>query len=116
MTRWYASLILIFSLSSCQSTDRDPYTYTEHGQKYCSKHRVPFVTRRMFEADGNRVILVHYGEERCAECSERFPNEIGPRYARRRTSFYNEPTTAAYCPICEAAFQKCVAVVPVNQT
>jgi hypothetical protein len=106
MTRWYVSFVLIFSLSSCQTTDRDPYTYTEHGQKYCSKHRVPFFTRRMFEPAG--VVLVHYREERCAECDDKFPNHIQPRYGLRRTSFQSEPTNVAYCPKCEEAFWQCV--------
>ena len=110
MTRCYLALSLMFSLSSCQTTQSDPYTYIEHGQTYCRIHRVPFVTRRMFEPGG--VVLVHYNEERCAECGERFPNEMGPRYARHRTSFYTDATTAAYCPICEEAFRKCVKGSP----
>jgi hypothetical protein len=115
MGRWYVSLAVLFSLSGCLTTQSDRYTYIERGQKYCRKHRVPFVTRRMFEPPP--YILIHYGEERCAECGERFPNEIGPRYSRHR-SFVGEPyaptetVTVAYCPVCEEAFRKCVKGSP----
>ena|ERR1700736_4754745 len=117
MIRCYVALALLFSLSSCQSTQSDPYSYIEHGQKYCRKHRVPFVTRRMFEPPP--YVLIHYGEERCAGCGEQFPNEIGPRYSRHR-SFVSEPkefapteaVTVAYCPVCEEAFRKCVKGSP----
>jgi hypothetical protein len=84
-------------------------TYVAHGQTYCAIHRIPLVPRRMFTS---RVMLIHYGDERCAECGERFPNEIGPGFARHPMSLYRDAWTVWYCPICEQAFRKCVAGSP----
>src|SRR5205823_2440127 len=80
-------------------------TFTAHGQTYCAIHRVPFVTRRMYEP--SLGILVHCGDERCAECGERFPNSIAPEYRSHRTRFFHHPTTVAYCPVCQEAFLRC---------
>lgn len=110
MTQFQAIIVVLLMLTSCQTTSVPKTTFVAHGQTYCAIHRVPFVTRRMFEV--SPVMLIHYGEERCAECGERFPNEMGPRYARHRTSFYANATTVAYCPICEEAFRKCVKGSP----
>ena len=90
----------------------DP-TLIEHGHTYCALHRVPFVTRRMFESA--RVVLVHYSEERCVQCDDRFPNHIGPEYESHRTKFTSEPANVAYCPRCEAVFWRCVGDTPCGE-
>jgi hypothetical protein len=90
----------------------DP-TFVERGQKYCAIHGTPFVTRRMFEPAG--LVLVHYREERCAHCDDRFPNHIEPRYTSRRSRSQSQPANVAYCPKCEAAFWHCVGDTPCGE-
>src|ERR1700738_1066814 len=117
MLRDLAAIVLLLVLTSCQtSLPGTPLealpktTFVAHGRTYCAIHRVPLVTKRMFEPAG--VVLVHYREERCAECDERFPHNIEPRYAPHRSSFSSEPTEVAYCPKCEAAFLRCAGATP----
>jgi len=114
MVRWHILLTLFVSSVSCQTTEREP-TYFDHGQKYCSKHRVPFVTRRVFEPAG--VVLVHYIDQRCIDCRTESPNCIlHPAYSVHRTSFYSSPTVYSYCPRCEDEFRACTAKIPCGDT
>ena len=83
----------------------DP-TFIEHGHTYCVLHRVPFITRQMFEPAG--VVLVHYRQEHCAKCDDKFPNHIAPRYTSHQSSSQSQSATVAYCAKCEAAFWRCV--------
>ena len=112
MPRDHVAVVLLLMLTGCQtSTPGTRYdalpktTFVAHGQTYCTLHRVPLVTRHMFGAPSG--MLVHYREQRCAECDDRFPNHIEPRYGPHRTSFRSEPSNVAYCPKCEAGFWKC---------
>ena len=111
MSPWFVSLVLLLSLASCQTTERDSDTYIEHGQKYCSKHRIPFVTRRVFEP-GNVVATFDCGTQRCADCANASPNCLPLRYSVHRTSFYNSPTVYSYCPRCEDEFRACSGGLP----
>src|SRR5262249_18464438 len=70
MVRSQAAIALLLMLTSCQTPVPRimpvPQTrFTAHGKTYCEIHRVPLVPRRMFTS---RVMLIHYGDERCAEC------------------------------------------------
>src|SRR5947199_381421 len=101
MVRWSILIALLLSLSGCQTPTQSD-TYTERGQTYCSKHRIPLVTRRVYEPFGT---LVHYREQRCIDCRTASPNCIlHPAYSLKRTTFYDSPTVSTYCPRCEDEF------------
>jgi len=96
-------IVQFLMVASCQTPLSQP-TFLAHGRTYCSIHRVPLVTARLFEP--SPTLLIHCGDERCAECGERFPNSIDIRYSRHRNSVDRYAANVAYCPECEAAFRE----------
>jgi hypothetical protein len=101
-----AAAVIVCGCADQPRIERIPETtFVARGRTYCSIHRVPLVTAQLFEP--SPTLLIHCGDERCAECGERFPNSIDIRYSRHRNSVDRYAAKVAYCPDCEAAFEKC---------
>lgn len=110
MTRVLFIVALLGSILVCPIAQAQRHTYLVRGERYCSIHHRPLVTRRMFTVSPG--ILVHYREERCIVCEERTPNHIITYYSLVRTQLHHRPATSIYCLRCEAGFRRCVGDAP----
>ncbi len=110
MTRVLFIVALLTSILVCPVAQAQRHTYLVRGERYCSIHHRPLVTRRMFTVSPG--MLVHYHEERCIVCEERTPNHIITYYSLVRTPLHHRPATFTYCPRCEEEFRRCVGDAP----
>jgi hypothetical protein len=110
MTRVLFSVALLTSILVCPSAQAQRHTYLARGERYCSIHHRPLVTRPMFTVSPGT--LVHYHEERCIVCEQRTPNHIITYYSLVRTQLHNRSAKFTYCPRCEEEFRHCVGDAP----
>jgi hypothetical protein len=96
------AIALLLALANCQSP-RFPHT----DKRYCRKHHIVLVTVKTFTPA--ETVGIEYGDERVRECEEKSPNCLPAALVFHRTKVYNLPFVYAYCPTCEAEFQKCSA-------
>jgi hypothetical protein len=101
------SALLFFG---CRTTWPEGATVTSaSGQRLCAKHRIPLVTIRAYQAPtrGDKVYLVHDADHPYYHIVEQYcPNHIPEHVALHPASILREPTTIAYCPLCEKEFHE----------
>jgi hypothetical protein len=110
MTRVLFIVALFTSMFVCRIVQAQRHTYLVRGERYCSIHHRPLVTRHMFTTRPG--LLVHYHYDRCIKCEERSPNHIITYFSLVRTQLHHRPATFTYCPRCEAEFRRCVGDAP----
>jgi hypothetical protein len=100
-----ALMLTAVFLVGCRSTWPEGATVTSpSGQRLCAKHRIPLVTIRAYQAPthGDRVDLVHEGGRPYYHIvGEHCPNHIPEHVALHPAWILREPTTIAYCPLCQ---------------
>jgi hypothetical protein len=94
----------------CRTTWPEDATVTSaSGQRLCAKHHIPLVTTRAYQAPthGDKVYLVHNADHPYYHIAEQYcPNHIPEYVAVRPAWILREPTTIAYCPLCEKEFRE----------
>jgi hypothetical protein len=92
-------------LTGCETTWREGASVTSaSGQRLCAKHRIPLVTIRAYQAPthGEKVYLVHDADHPYYGVAEQYcPNHIPEHVALHPAWILRDPTTIAYCPLCE---------------
>ena len=107
MRALFASLFI--ALQTACSVSPTVYTVSTHGSMQvqairsetgyvCSVHRVPFITRRAFNAP--RDTIVDPGPEEW-RAMQKLPNLIPAGWSLHRSASYPRPTMVTYCPRCE---------------
>src|SRR5437588_6489347 len=100
-----AFLLAAVFLVVCRSTWPEGAIVTSRsGQRVCAKHHIPLITIRAYQAatSGSRVYLVHEGSRPYYHIvGEHCPNHIPEHVALHPDWILREPTTVAYCPLCQ---------------
>src|ERR1700730_12026906 len=98
MGRHQIAAALLLTLSGCQTMEPGPATFVVNGRQYCSKHRIPLITVRVFEPP--YLTTGEYIDQGCIDCERKFPNGLPPKVSLHHTSYYTTPNVYTYCPLC----------------
>ena len=109
-----AVLLLALLLIGCRATYEEGATTTSPiGERLCAKHQVALVSIRAYQAPthGDRVYFVHEANRWYYNIvGQYYPNHIPEHVSLSPASFLREPTTVAYCPLCEKEFLNALRV------
>jgi len=109
-----AVLLSALLFVGCRTTYREGATViSSTGQRLCAKHHIPLLSIRAYQAPthGDRVYLVHEaGRWYYNIVGEYYPNHIPQHVSLRPAWILREPTTIAYCPLCEKEFLEALRV------
>jgi hypothetical protein len=108
MTRTVTLTLMLSALflGGCRTTWPEGATImSPSGERLCAKHRVPLVRIRSYQAPRYPVVLVHEASRPYyGVVGQYYPNHIPEHVSLRPGWILTEPTTIAYCPLCEKQF------------